>query len=137
MMTEVIRSDVAGLIQDIKRLTTENSGQTPEERQQFGSRCKAVVWDLTRILCGHEPTRKTAIGELVQTCSVHRGDIHRLLSENEISYFISVKEGMLIGEIVDRPSGQMIHCAIADGYDHAKLNELFRNSQVQILDTFH
>jgi hypothetical protein len=136
-MKPLHRVDVSSIIDDIKELVLGHTGDTAEEQQVFGGRCKKAVWDITHMVCGFDPNNRMELGELVKVISVHRADIHQKLSDNELSYFISVQGGGLTGEIVDRKSGQMIHCPIATGYDSVKLSEVFRNSNVLMLSTYH
>ncbi|MCY1299613.1 hypothetical protein D9M68_20290 [compost metagenome] len=136
-MNDLNRVDVVTIINDIQDLVTCHHGDTPEEQSVFGGRCKKVVWDITQMVCGFNPSDRMELSDLVQTISVHRADIHQALNDRNLSYFISVHDGMLVGEIVDRASGQMIHCPIASGYDDNELNNVFRNSRVLMLSTYH
>lgn len=137
-MNEMKRMNIDNIIQNVNELVLTEGGKTEEEQSVFGDRCRDAVWDLTQLVCGLDPALPIAdLDDLVRTISVHRADIHQTLSEANLSYFISVHQGSLMGEIVDRSSGQMLHCPIARGLDPEKLIDVFRKTEVLMLSTYH
>jgi len=119
-------SDVIGRIETFKQLVDTLSRYTnntipPEIERQVFTRSAPMIQSVAWFMTGfhRDLTADMSVDDIVNHLMTWRGDITRLLADNEVSFDIMVRDNEIWGYMSDYQSG------IAIGHSLTKKDELF------------